>query len=95
MAAIKVLPNDKALRAHHALVREALDKYKAEQKKSFGSFFREGTYNDKVIPGVQKTLPHFRPDNVQVWLDIGIGEDGEEGYEKERVVIELFSHQVP
>lgn len=62
------------------------------------AMFAEGFYNDKEAPKVAKThtkLPDFDPENSQVFFDLAVGTEGEEGYEKERVVFELFTKQVP
>lgn len=40
-------------------------------------------------------LPDFKQENVQTYFDITIGTEGEEGYEKGRVVFEIFSEDVP
>ena len=56
-------------------------------------FFSEGVYNEKVVPKPKrdfKELPDFDLENVQTYFDIEI-EDGEKG----RVVMEIFSKQVP
>jgi peptidylprolyl isomerase len=63
-------------------------------------------YEDKEIPkpvpvvpkkakaeGPQ--LPEFNSENPQTFFDIEIGEEGKEGYEKGRVVFELFINETP
>jgi len=73
---------------------------KAEKKKANASaagamakFFSEGVYNEKVVPKSMKNfdrLPKFDLENVQTFFDIQI-----EGGEKGRVVMEMFSKEVP
>lgn len=59
------------------------------------SMFAKGLYNEKKAPEKKATLPKFDKENPQVWMDIEVGKEGEEGYEKDRVVMELFNKDVP
>ena len=95
VAAIKLNPNDKQLRAHHAVVKEGLTKYKEDTKKAFGSFFKEGVYNEKIKPGKKDALPKFEAENTQTFMDISIGNDGEPDYATGRVVFEMFNKYAP
>ena len=96
VAAIKLNPNDKNLRAHHATVKDGRTKATAKEKNAFAKFFQDGVYNEKAgAPTKHYALPKFKQDNVQTFFDITIGEEGQEGYEKGRVVFEVFSKDVP
>ena len=95
VAAIKLNPNDKSLRSHHAVVKEGKQKAAGKEKGAFQKFFAQGVYNEKVTPSKKYTLPTFDPENAQTYFDIGIGEKDEEGYEQGRVVFELFTKEVP
>mmetsp|Transcript_3679 Transcript_3679/g.6260 ORF Transcript_3679/g.6260 Transcript_3679/m.6260 type:complete len:244 (-) Transcript_3679:103-834(-) len=61
-------------------------------------FFAQGIYNEKET-AKQKTvfpkLPEFDPENAQTYFDIEIAGEGEAAPEKERVVFEVFTKQVP
>ena len=59
VAAIKLQPNDKTLRNHHAVVKAGYDKWNSERKKIFGSFFKEGVYIEKNLKGKYPNLPEF------------------------------------
>ena len=96
MKAIKLNPNDKNLRSHHAAVKEGKAKAQGKEKNAFAQFFKDGVYNEKDAPKPKKhSLPKFDIGNAQSYFDISIGEEGEEGYEKGRVVFELFTKEVP
>jgi hypothetical protein len=56
-------------------------------------FFSQGVYNEKSgakISAEKTKLPKFDSANPQVFFDVAIGNEGDEGYTKERVVFELF-----
>ena len=93
--AIKLNPNDKGLRSHHAVVKEGKTKAAGKEKNAMAKFFSDGVYNEKVAPSKKYALPKFNPANAQTYFDIAIGTEGEEGYEKGRVVFELFTKDVP
>lgn len=60
--------------------------------------FAGGLYNEKEQPTpkrVYDNLPAFDPENAQTFFDLSIGNEGDEGYVKERVVFELFTKKVP
>lgn len=70
--------------------------------------FSGGLYKEKAVPvkrDVEKNipsgedscepLPQFEINNPQVFMDIEIGEEGKEGYEKGKVVFELFENKTP
>ena len=46
-------------------------------------------YGDKE-PGINNRMPDFDIKHVQVYMDIQIGTEGQEGYQKSRIVMELF-----
>ena len=75
VAAIKLQPNDKNLRSHYNAVKAGYDKWNAERKKIFGSFFKEGVYVDKNLKGKYPNLPEFDPKNAQCFMEISIGEE--------------------
>lgn len=50
-----------------------------------------GIYDEKKMRYVYDKLPDFNPENIQVFLDIQIGEPGHDLYRKGRIVIELFA----
>jgi len=61
-------------------------------------FFSEGVYSDKDNVTAKKVfteLPAFNAANPQTYFDITIGTEGEEGFEKGRVVFEVLSDKVP
>ena len=93
--AIKLNPQDKQLRSHHALVKDGKSKSQAKEKGAYAQFFKEGVYNEKKAPEQKAKLPKFDKENPQVYFDIGIGEPGTEDYEKGRVTFELFPKEVP
>ena len=95
VAAIKLQPNDKTLRSHYNAVKAGYDKWNAERKKIFGSFFKEGVYVDKNLKGKYANLPEFDPQNVQVFMEISIGEETDLDFQKGKVVFELFDKWVP
>ena len=95
VAAVKLNPNDKSLRSHHAVVKEGKTKAAGKEKNSYAKFFSQGVYNEKVVPSKKYSLPTFDPENAQSYFDIEIGEKGEEGHEAGRVVFELFTKEVP
>ena len=78
---------------------EAIKKERADKaqktKKGLAAFFNEGVYNDKQTKRTHSKLPDFKQTNVQTFFDIAIGEEGEDGYEKGRVVFEVFDKDVP
>jgi|TARA_B110000285_G_C15084616_1_gene595424 cyclophilin family peptidyl-prolyl cis-trans isomerase len=60
--------------------------------------FAGGLYNEKSAPRITKNfdvLPEFDPENAQTFFDLEIGTPGAEGNPKGRVVMEMFSKQVP
>lgn len=67
--------------------------------------FSEGLYTEKKVTisaassavesKKEDRLPEFDLENPQTYLDIAIGNEGEEGFEKGRVVFELFQKQTP
>ena len=60
------------------------------------SFFKKGVYDEQEEETKNfKNLPDFDPENAQTYLDIAIGNEGDEDYQKGRVVIEVFTKQVP
>jgi cyclophilin family peptidyl-prolyl cis-trans isomerase len=94
--AIKLAPTDKSLRTHFELVKKEKAEKSKTQKAAIKKFFEEGVYNDKKAPLPNFTaLPDFKESNVQVYFDMEIGKEGEEGHEKGRVVMELFDKTVP
>ena len=98
VSAIKLDPSDKTLRAHHEAIKKEKASKAQKAKKGFSAFFNEGVYNDKAAPRITKNyskLPDFDPENCQTYFDITIGEEGEDGYEKGRVVFEIFDKEVP
>jgi len=99
VAAIKISPNDKNLRAHHATVKEEKAKASKKEAGAFKKFFAQGVYNEKDAPKEAPVsadaLPKFDQENAQTYFDMTIGTEGEEGYEKGRVVFELFTKKVP
>ena len=56
--------------------------------------FSQGLYNEKSVKISKEKkhskLPSFKPENPQVFFDIGIGKEEDEDYVKERIVFELF-----
>ena len=61
VAAIKLNPNDKNLRAHHAVVKDGRSKSTASEKKAFAKFFQDGVYNEKKgAPSKHYGLPKFK-----------------------------------
>merc|ERR1712060_313515 len=55
-------------------------------------------YNEKENAKITKNfsaLPEFKQDNVQVYFDMTIGTEGEEGFESGRVVMEIFNKDAP
>ena len=98
VAAIKLDPADTALRAQHETIKKEKASKNKKAKAGFAAFFSEGVYNDKDAPKQVKNfdkLPDFNPENPQTYFDITIGEDGEDGFERGRVVFELFPDAVP
>lgn len=94
--AIRLSPSDKNLRNHFELVKKEKADKAQSQKAALKKFFEGGVYNDKKgVAAKHHKLPEFSQENVQVYFDIEIGKDGEEGHEKGRVVMELFSKTVP
>lgn len=97
-AAIKLSPADANLRTQFDTIKkEKADKVK-KQKAGLAAFFSQGVYNDKEAVKVTKNhdkLPEFSIENTQTYFDISIGNEGEDGYEKGRVVFELFDKDVP
>ena len=93
--AIKISPNDKTLRTHHAAVKEAKQNAQGKEKGAYAQFFKQGIYNEKAAPAKKPSLPKFDAENAQTFFDISIGEEGEEGYEKGRVIFEVFTKEVP
>lgn len=84
-AAIRLDPADAGLRTQFDLIKREVAVKAKKAKKGLAAFFAEGVYNEKDAPKVTKSfdkLPAFNPDNVQTYFDIGIGTEGEEGYEK-------------
>ena len=63
-AAIKIQPNNRDLRDHFKVVKAGYDKWNAERKKIFGSFFKEGVYIEKNLKGTYENLPEFDPKSV-------------------------------
>lgn len=64
------------------------------------NIFSSGLYGEKPVPKpVSQTqsssLPVFNKSNPQTYFDITIGEEGQEGYKKGRVVFELFKDHTP
>mmetsp|Transcript_10021 Transcript_10021/g.12624 ORF Transcript_10021/g.12624 Transcript_10021/m.12624 type:complete len:175 (+) Transcript_10021:817-1341(+) len=51
-------------------------------------------YSDRE-PEVNKRMPAFDIKHIQCYMDIQIGSEGQEGYLKSRIVMELFKDQVP
>ena len=97
-AAIRLSPQDTNLRAQFETIKKEKAQKAQKAKKSLAAFFNEGVYNDKetVMPTRNlNVLPDFRPENVQTFFDITIGEEGEEGFESGRVVFEIFNEEVP
>ena len=93
-AAIKLAPQDTKLRQQFEAIKKEKASKAAKQKASLAAFFSEGVYNDKAAAKLTKNfdkLPDFKPENVQTYFDIAIGTEGEEGYEKGRVVFEVFN----
>lgn len=91
--AIKLSPQDKKFRQDFEALKAEKKKHNASQAGAMAKFFSEGVYNEKVVPKPKrdfKELPDFDLENVQTYFDIEI-EDGEKG----RVVMEIFSKQVP
>jgi hypothetical protein len=65
VAAIKLAPNDKNLRAHHAVCKEGKAKSTAKEKNAFAKFFSEGVYNEKkVAPAKIYAIPTFKQESV-------------------------------
>lgn len=95
VAAIKISPNDKNLRNHHTAVKEGKTKAQSKEKGAYAKFFSQGVYNEKAAPKEVAKLPKFDPENAQSYFDMTIGKEGEEGFEKGRVVFELFTKEVP
>lgn len=95
IGAIKLNPNDKNLRNHHAQVKEGKKGAESKEKNAYAKFFKEGVYKEKDAPKKSATLPKFNLENAQTFFDITIGTEGEEGFEKGRVVFELFTKDVP
>lgn len=97
-AAIKLAPADGNLRAQFETIKkERADKAK-KTKAGLAKFFSQGVYNEKEAVKQERRhdrLPDFKQENVQTYFDITIGTEGEEGYEKGRVVFEIFSEDVP
>jgi hypothetical protein len=57
-------------------------------------FFSKGVYNEKAVAKVMKIhekLVAFNPNNPQTFFDIQIGQEGDETYQKQRVIFELFA----
>ena len=53
-------------------------------------------YNEKkTAPAKIYAIPKFKQESVQTYFDITIGEEGSEGFEKGRVVFEIFDKEVP
>ena len=77
------------------MVKAGYDKWNAERKKIFGSFFKEGVYIEKNLKGTYENLPEFDPKSVQCFFDITIGLESEADFQKGRVVFELFDKWVP
>ena len=40
-------------------------------------------------------MPEFDMNHIQVFMDVQIGTEGQEGYMKERIVMELFQEYLP
>ena len=94
--AIKLNPQDKQLRSHHAAVKEGKQNAQGKEKNAYAKFFKEGVYNEKdAVVQKKHALPDFDPENAQVYFDMGIGEPGTGDYTKSRVVFELFTKEVP
>lgn len=61
--------------------------------------FAQGLYNEKEVK-IQKeeksdSLPEFNSANPQVFMDMEIGEEGQENHTKGRVIFELFRNKTP
>ena len=56
--------------------------------------FQGGLYEDKKFQD-KNLLPKFDINHIQVFMDIEIGKEGDEGHSKGRIVIELFNEQLP
>ena len=41
-------------------------------------------------PGINCSMPDFDMSHIQVYMDVQIGTEGQEGYLKRRIVMELF-----
>lgn len=98
-AAIKIMPQDKNLRAHFEVVKKAKSAADAKKAKAMQGMFGGGMYNEMPDPpkpteNITK-LPEFRPENTQTYFDIEIGNEGDAEYQKGRVVFELFDKEVP
>ena len=96
--AINMEPNDKQLRAQHAAIKEYKKTQGVVDKKVITNFFKKGVYTEKEAPKQAQYhpyLPPYNPENSQCFFDIEIGTEGEEGYEKGRIVFEVFTKQVP
>ena len=94
-AAIKLSPQDKALRTQY----EAIKVEKAKEANVMKQMFAGAMYNEKNAPKPMKSLltklPVFDKSNAQTYFDIEIGEPGNAGNTKGRVVFELLTNTVP
>lgn len=87
-------PKDAAFRQHWDLIKAEKAKKSQGEREAMQRAFAGGLYNEKTVkitPPKHDKLPKFKPENPQVFFDLSIGQDGEEGFVKERVVFELFA----
>lgn len=95
--AIKLSPADKNLRDEFENIKKQRSEALSSEQKKMQSIFSSGLYSEKAAPKVKKdsSMPKFNTANPQTFFDLTIGNEGEEGYEKGRVIFELFKEQVP
>ena len=96
--AIKLAPADKSFREEFESIKAQKKKGQEAEIKAAQALFSKGLYNEKVVTiskNEETRLPTFLPANPQVFFDISIGKEGEEGHHIGRVVFELFPKKVP
>jgi cyclophilin family peptidyl-prolyl cis-trans isomerase len=85
---------EKAYRDQWELIKAERKKAVAGEQAAMQKAFSQGLYNEKTVKISKEkkhsALPKFKPENPQVFFDIGIGKEDDEDYIKERIVFELF-----
>ena len=99
-AAIQLEPNNKSLRTHWENIKSQASAKGAEERKKNqeqqAKAFQKGLglYEDKTFQD-RRLMPSFSTEHQQVYMDIVIGKEGDEGHAKGRIVIELFNKHLP